>query len=72
MYKPKTIIEGYKLGFPGKKLFAVPSKSFSEDKVQVEWEGEVKEYNKDDVLTFRTFQDKFNINEKYTLVYFEK
>lgn len=72
MYKPKSLIDGYKVGYGGKMLVAPPEHLFKNNQIEVEFEGEVRTFYKGDALTFRIFPDKFGrIRKTYTLIYFE-
>jgi hypothetical protein len=71
-YKIKALIGGYKLGHPGETLVAVPNKyegskttvRYGSEKMTIECVGK-------NVVTFRTFEDKFGRNKNYTLLYYK-
>ena len=71
MYKPKTLFTGYKIGQKNDSLYVgVPDKYFIAGKVKVDFDNEVREFDKTKSVTTREFNDKFRPNTTYTLYYF--
>jgi hypothetical protein len=71
VYKIRALIGGYKLGYPGETLIAVPNKyEGSPAKVKFGTEEMMIEKVGTNVLTYRTFDDKFGRKKNYTLLYY--
>lgn len=71
VYKIKKLIEGYRIGFPGKIIIAFPEKYLNKGDVLVGFEGKhMMIANKQKPLSYRVFTDKFGRNKNYTLCYF--
>ena len=72
-YKIKKLIEGYKLGIPGKKLIAFKDLYLNQGDVCVSFDGNhMIIENGQKALTYRAgFKDKFGRTKDYTLCYFE-
>jgi hypothetical protein len=72
-YKPKFLVNGYKLGaeFGGKWYVAVPSKHITNGPVSVIFDGKTIKVDKDvPPVTTRDFKDKFRNDTTYTLNYY--
>jgi hypothetical protein len=70
-YRPKSLIQGYKMGMGNKKLVAIPDKYKYQD-INVAFDGKtmvLKNFSKD-ALAFRNQEDKFN-GGSFLLAYYE-
>lgn len=70
MYKPKTLFTGYKIGKKSADLYVgVPDKYWKGRTVTVQYKNDKRLVMDKDVVTTRTFHDKFRPGKKYELRY---
>ena len=69
VYHARSLIEGYKVGHPGKTLVAVPA-TYLGKRFYIEYEGQDMEIN-EHPIEYRRFEDKFGRGTTYTLCYYE-
>lgn len=70
MYIPKTTFSGYKIGLSNEYLYiGIPDKYWKGESVAVSFNGKIRYFHPDDVVTSRVFDDKFRPGETYELLY---
>lgn len=71
-YQAKTTFTGYKIGLENPSLYiGVPKKYFKPGRaLPVGFDNKTRFYSKKEAKTERTFNDRFEPNKTYTLLYF--
>lgn len=72
IYKPKALVQGYKINLAEGEYVAVPDRDYKDSQIKVIYMGKfmlIKDWHK--ALTYRRFHDQFGRQDSYTLAYFK-